>query len=120
MNEGDVDDGEAWRDGVERLLARALGETKLLGVASPLNAEAERTRLVEALEGGNVEAPRWTYAPMHEADAVRRALDACAHRLEALGSELAKAYAARARELAIEAEMAGAVGTALVGELARR
>ena len=120
MNDGDRYDGDPWREGVERLLARALGETKLLGVASPLNAEAERARLVEALELGNVDAPRWTYAPMHDADAVRRALDASAHRLEALGSELAKGYAARARELSIEAEMAGAVGTAAIGDLARR
>jgi hypothetical protein len=117
----DQDSGDArWLAPVERLLARAIAETKLLGVATPLGAEEERARLVAAIDAGRRPAPRWTYAPMPEADALRRALDDAANALARIASPLALAYAARARELALEVELAGAVGTEAIGPLARR
>src|SRR5258706_11936659 len=110
---------ETWLGPVQSLLARAPGETKLLGIATPINAAEERARLVAALESGHPELPRWRYAAMDGADALRRALDAAGHALDAIGSPLALAYAARARELAIEAELSTLVGRADLGVRAR-
>jgi hypothetical protein len=108
-----------WTASADRLLARAMRETKLLGVATPLDAPAERARLTEAFEAGRPTRPRWSYAPMREAHAVARALEGMASEVERDASPLGLAYATRARELALEASMAGAVGTASLGELAR-
>ena len=109
----------SWTASADRLLARAMRETKLLGVATPLDAPAERARLTEAFEAGRPTRPRWSYAPMREAHAVARALEGMASEVERDASPLGLAYATRARELALEASMAGAVGTASLGELAR-
>ena len=108
-----------WMASADRLLARAMRETKLLGVATPLDAPAERARLTEAFEAGRPTRPRWSYAPMREAHAVARALEGMASEVERDASPLGLAYATRARELALEASMAGAVGTASLGQLAR-
>src|SRR4051812_4221711 len=104
---------------IAQLLLRTPGETKLLGVATPINAAEERARLIAALEAGRAEAPRWTYAPMADADARRRTLEETARFLEARATPLARAYADRARELAHEAELASTVGTHGFAERAR-
>src|SRR5438067_2347576 len=86
------DGGDArWLLPATRLLARAIRETKLLGVATPLGAEEERARLVAAIESGQPPAPRWTYAPMLEADALRRLLDDAASALVRIASPLSLA-----------------------------
>src|SRR5689334_3245 len=91
---------EAWLGPVAQLLRRAPAETRLLGIATPLNAAEERARLVTAAEAGEVVLPRWRYAATN-GDALRRALDDAARALDRVGSKLADAYAARARELAM-------------------
>jgi hypothetical protein len=53
-------------------------------------------------------------------DVTRRALAEAVERLERMGTPLADAYAARARELDLEAELATAVGTKRIAALARR
>ncbi len=93
----------------------------LLGAVAPREGEAERERLVAAFEAGPGAMPRWTYAPGDYAS-VRRRLSSLACELErtsARNDALARLYAARARELELEARLASCVGTAEFGILAR-
>src|SRR5262249_38297505 len=104
---------------ITAMLLRAPAETRLLGVATPVNAAEERSRLVAALEAGRAEMPRWEYAPRQSAPALRRALEDAARALAHVDAPLAGAYAARARELADEAELAESVGTPALAAKAR-
>ncbi len=63
--------------------------------------------------------PRWTYAPRpHES--LRRALDTAVETIEqGDGTPVERLYAARARELSLEAAMCACVGTVEVSRLAR-
>ncbi len=112
-------DAPRWTVAADRLLLRAMRETKLLGVATPIDADVERERLARAFTSGQVAWPRWSYRPLEGAGALAGALEALARELEGETSPLGLAYAARARELAREAAMAGAVGTPALGGLAR-
>lgn len=91
---------------------------RLLGTMAPRNAPAERARLVAAWEAGREERPRWSYVRADHSD-LARALEKEAEALEKEeGTPLALAYAARARELALEAELSSAVGTPQLATLA--
>lgn len=107
-----------WLTRAERLLAEAMRTVRLLGSVVPRNAAQERARLVAAFEAGQVTAPRWTYARTDHA-MLRKALEKAAQRLEAEAHPVAQLYAARARELEIEAALASEAGTAVLGALAR-
>ncbi len=107
-----------WLVRAERLLVEAVRSVRLLGSVVPRNAASERARLVEAFESGHAATPRWSYARTDHA-ALRKALARAAQRLGAEPHPVAQLYAARARELEIEAALASEAGTAVLGALAR-
>lgn len=107
-----------WLFRAERLLIEAVRSVRLLGSVVPRNAAPERARLVEAFESGHEATPRWTYARTDHA-ALRKALARAAARLAAEPHPIAQLYAARARELEIEAALASEAGTGVLGALAR-
>jgi len=107
-----------WLVRAERLLIEAVRTVRLLGSVVPRNAPQERARLVAAFEAGHPVAPRWTYARTDHA-MLRKALARAAARLAAEPHPIAQLYAARARELEIEAALSSEVGTAVLGALAR-
>lgn len=102
----------------ERLLAEAVRSVRLLGSVVPRNAAQERSRLVATFEAGHVTTPRWSYA-RSDHSALRKALARAAQRLEAEAHPVGLLYAARARELEIEAALASEAGTGVLGALAR-
>lgn len=107
-----------WLVRAERLLIEAVRSVRLLGSVVPRNAAPERARLIEAFESGHSTTPRWSYARTDHA-ALRKALARAAQRLGAEPHPVAQLYAARARELEIEAALASEAGTAVLGALAR-
>jgi len=108
----------AWLVRGERLLVEAVRSVRLLGSVVPRNASQERARILAALEGGEFVAPRWSYARTDHT-ALRKALGSAAQRLAAEPHPIAQLYAARCRELEIEAALASEAGTAVLGALAR-
>jgi hypothetical protein len=108
-----------WLEPIERLVARAAREVRLLAALTPLEVERERARLVAALRSGGRAVPRWRYAPVGH-DEVRRALDAAERLLvpESHGP-IEALYLARVRELSVEAALCAAAGTDEVPRLAR-
>jgi hypothetical protein len=107
-----------WLFRAERLLIEAVRSVRLLGSVVPRNAAPERARLIQAFESGGDATPRWTYARTDHA-ALRKALARAAARLAAEPHPIAQLYAARARELEIEAALASEAGTGVLGALAR-
>ena len=107
-----------WLVRAERLLVEAMRSVRLLGSVVPRNAPQERARIVAALEGGQFVNPRWTYARTDHT-LLRRALAKAAQRLGAEPHPVAQLYAARARELEVEAALSSEAGTAVLGALAR-
>lgn len=104
---------------IERLVAHAAGEVRLLAALTPLNAPQERARLTADLRAGRPLVPRWTYAP-RDHEGLRRALDAAVGALERLAdAPLAGEYQARVRELSLELALCAAAGTRDVAKLAR-
>ena len=102
----------------ERLLVEAVRSVRLLGSVVPRNASQERVRILEALEAGEYVMPRWSYARTDHT-ALRKALGSAAQRLASEPHPIAQLYAARCRELEIEAALASEAGTAVLGALAR-
>lgn len=107
-----------WLVRAERLLIEAVRSVRLLGSVVPRNASQERARIVAALEAGQSTNPRWTYARTDHT-LLRKALARAAQRLGAEEHPVAQLYAARARELEVEAALASEAGTAVLGALAR-
>ncbi|AKU99930.1 hypothetical protein AKJ09_06594 [Labilithrix luteola] len=107
-----------WLVRAERLLVEAARSIRLLGSVVPRNAAQERVRLLEALGNGGTVMPRWSYARTDHA-MLRKALERAAYRLGAEPHPIAQLYAARARELELEAALASEAGTAVLGALAR-
>jgi len=107
-----------WLVRAERLLIEAMRSVRLLGSVVPRNAQQERARIVAALEAGHSTAPRWSYARTDHA-LLRKALERAGQRLGAEPHPIAQLYAARARELEVEAALASEAGTAVLGALAR-
>lgn len=105
---------------VERLVMQAAREVQVLAASTPLEACAERERLVGDLRAGRAARPRWTYKP-REDERLRRALDAAEELLtRAAESHIDALYLARVCELAMEADLCAAVGTRDVSRLALR
>jgi hypothetical protein len=107
-----------WLVRAERLLIEAVRSVRLLGSVVPRNAPQERARIVAALEAGQSTNPRWSYARTDHT-LLRKALARAAQRLGAEEHPVAQLYAARARELEVEAALASEAGTAVLGALAR-
>ena len=107
---------------------------RLLGRLTPSNAQGERVRLAEALKRGDPALPQWTWdrdrdrgegnATAHAAGGARwhlpaaKDFDALADLADTLGT-LGQLYGERARELGLEARLAGCIGTAKFGDLAK-
>jgi hypothetical protein len=108
----------AWLIRGERLLVEAVRSVRLLGSLVPRNAPQERARILAALESGQAVAPRWSYARTDHT-LLRKALGRAAQRLAAEPHPVAQLYAARCRELEIEAALASEAGTPVLGALAR-
>jgi hypothetical protein len=104
---------------VERLVAHAAGEVRLLATLTPLNASEERARMTADLRAGRPPEPRWTYAPRDHGP-LRRALEAADGALDRLpGAPLAAEYRARVHELCLELALCAVAGTRDVANLAR-
>ncbi len=108
----------SWVVRADRLLLEAVRSVRLLGSVVPRNAAQERARILAALEQGQFATPRWTYARTDHT-LLRKALERGAHRLATEAHLIAQLYAARCRELEIEAALASEAGTAVLGALAR-
>jgi hypothetical protein len=104
---------------LDRALARAAREVRLLAAMTPQNLAEQRARLARDLGRGATAAPRFAYAGADRTE-VRRALEAMAHLASrVVEPPLAHVYLARIEELALEARIAEAAGTPRLGELAR-
>ncbi len=111
--------GAGYLGPVERLVAHAAAETRLLATLTPTNAAEERARLTGDLRAGRAPVPCWTYAPQEHAT-LRRALEAADGALDRLAdAPLAGLYRARARELCLELALCGAAGRREVAALSR-
>lgn len=108
----------SWLVRAERLLVEAVRTVRLLGSVVPRNAALERARLTAAFEAGHAATPRWSYARTDHG-MLRKTLERAAQRLGAEPHPVAQLYAARARELEIEAAIASEAGTNVLGALAR-
>ncbi|MDB4946520.1 MAG: hypothetical protein JWP97_6054 [Labilithrix sp.] len=102
----------------ERLLVEAARSVRLLGSVVPRNAASERARILAGFETGQLLSPRWTYARTDHT-LLRKALGRAAQRLSAEAHPVAQLYAARCRELEVEAALASEAGTPVLGALAR-
>jgi hypothetical protein len=107
----------------DRVLSEAMGAIRMLGAATPRNAPQERARLVAAFTAKEPALPRWSYARTDHSQLVR-VLERLAARMaepedDALGPVFTL-YAARARELALEANIASSVGTDDLDKYARQ
>ena len=89
----------------QRLLLRAEAEIALIDRAQPSNAAVEREALIAAWGAGKPRAPRFEYRARPAFGGVRGELELAARTLEAHG-RLGALYAARARELELEARIA--------------
>ena len=107
-----------WLVRAERLLIEAVRSVRLLGSVVPRNAPQERARILAALEAGHTVSPRWTYARTDHT-LLRKALARAATSLAAESHPVAQLYAARARELEVEAALSSEAGTTVLGALAR-
>ncbi len=113
---------ESWTADVDRGLAQAMRESPLLSVATPKGG-VPRAELVRAAERGTLPFPGWTYEPHDRARAraVADVLEGLAREVERREpAALARAYAARARELALEALLTCEVGQDDFAHLARQ
>jgi hypothetical protein len=107
-----------WLVRAERLLVEAVRTVRLLGSVVPRNAAVERARLIASFEADQPAMPRWSYVRADHG-ALRKALERAGQRLSAEAHPVAQLYAARVRELEVEAALASEAGTAVLGALAR-
>jgi hypothetical protein len=91
------------------MLAAAAARVRVVGAITPVNLSAELARLAGAWMRTGAEAPRFVYAAAPDHGAMRGALEAAAKQIEPEG-ELGAMYAARAREIAMEAAICEAAG----------
>jgi hypothetical protein len=116
-------DGSATASGllgeIDRALAKAAREVRLLAAVTPENLAEQRARIAGDLGRGDARAPRFTYARADRTE-VLRSLDAILRSAAtAFHPRLAEVYVARIEELVLEARIAEAAGSPRLGELAR-
>jgi hypothetical protein len=108
----------SWVRMADRALTMAAAQIKLIRSVTPANADSELALLEQAFRRGVQRLPRWRYDPPPIVPELPRALDALAAFLEK-DSPLGSIYAARARELRLEAELVEAIGTSRMTSVAR-
>jgi len=102
----------------DRVLKSALGRVQLLAHLTPVNFEQELARLCHA-SASAAAGPEFEYRrPAVDLSDVRRTLERAAPEWEELG-EIGALYAERAREIALEAAICEARGTAALAGLAK-
>ncbi len=105
--------------GVVRSLLRAEAEINLLARCNPTNAAKASETARESWLAGRPLHPAFEFAPRPDFSQLRRALEALEQWLGSRGS-WSDIWAARARELVLEAQIVEAVGTPLLPPLSRR
>lgn len=95
----------------QQLLRRAETEIRLLDRAQPLNAAREGEALIADWGSGKCRPPQFEYPPRPMLGELRSALEFCHDAIGGFGA-LGATYAARARELEIEARAAERIGAA--------
>jgi len=108
-----------WVSSSDRALTMAAAQVRLIRAVTPANADNELAELGAAFSRGTPRLPRWRYdAPPFPAE-LPRALEELAVFLEK-EPPLGPYYAARARELCLEAAIVAATGTPKLTALARQ
>jgi len=100
----------AWLSSADRALALAADRIKVIRAVTPRNARSELESLEEAFRRGAPRPPRWEYDSIAIPVELCQALERLAEFLDGV-SPLARIYAARAREMCLEAAIVDAVGT---------
>jgi hypothetical protein len=109
----------AWVSSTDRALTMAVGQIRLIRAVTPTNADAELASLAQAFRRGVPRLPRWRYEAPPLPPELPDALEALAAYLDT-EPPLGTIYAARARELRLEAAIVEAAGTPKVTALAAR
>jgi hypothetical protein len=99
-----------WVKSADRALLLASEHVKLIRAVTPTNFDSELGELERAFRRGSPRLPRWSYDSQAVPPELCAALEKLAGFLEGL-SPLGQVYAARARELCVEASIIDAVGT---------
>lgn len=107
-----------WERRAGDLLRHADERIRVISTCTPTNIQTEGAALVSAFDAGQPREPRFSYAAVSPFEHTA-SLERLADTLEPEGTRGAM-FAARARELALEAHICAAVGTPRLGELARR
>lgn len=108
----------AWVSGADRALTLAASQIRVIRAVTPANADSERAALEDAFRRGEPRAPAWRYDPLPVPADLPRALEALAAFMDQ-EPPLGPIYAARARELCLEAAIVGATGTVRLTALAK-
>jgi hypothetical protein len=114
-----TDRAPAWTVAAGSALAAACSRVRMIAATTPMNLRAELDRLAAAWSRERGGGARFEYGAPADFSELRSGLLRAADVLEENG-ELGAIYAARARELADEAGVCAAVGTAAFREAARR
>ena len=109
----------AWVSSSDRALTMAAAQVRLIRAVTPTNTDDELAALAEAFERKAPRLPRWRYDAPAIAPELARALEELAVFLEK-EPPLGPLYAARARELRLEAALVDAAGTPKLTALARQ
>jgi Microtubule-associated tyrosine carboxypeptidase len=100
----------SWVKSADRALFLAADHVKLIRAVTPTNFDSELEELERAFRRGSPRLPRWSYDGAAVPPELHAALEKLAGFLEGL-SPLGAVYAARAREMGLEASIIDAVGT---------
>jgi len=92
---------------------------RVIAATTPVNLERELDRLNRAWRMSGATAPQFAYRAPPDHARLRAALEASARDLEGMGP-LGEIYAAKARELALDAEICETAGTPALWQAARR
>ena len=109
----------AWVSSSDRALTMAASQIRLIQAVTPTNADSELAALEQAFRRGVERLPRWQYDPRPVPPELPRALEELATFLEK-EPPLGPIYAARARELCLEASLVGATGTPRLTAMSRQ
>ena len=107
-----------WVSSSDRALTSAAGQIRLIRAVTPVNADSELAELTAAFRRGKARLPRWRYDAPPVPFELPRVLEELAKFLD-LEPPLGPIYAARARELCLEAALVEATGTARLTAKAR-
>ena len=109
----------AWVSSSDRALTMAAGEIRVIRSVTPTNADSELAELEQAFRRGVQRLPRWRYDPPPLSPNLVHALESLAAFLDN-EPPLGPFYAARARELCLEATLVAATGTPRLTAMARQ